>query len=197
MGNLQRIKQQDLNQPAFRMACWDIEATGLAATFGGLFCATIKVLGQPPKVFRIDEMPNYKKEPWNDNILAKKIRDELENNHLVIGYNSFNYDLPFLNSRLIFHRDKVVSPTVKHADLLAVSRYRMRLHSNSLESLLEHLKAENRKTKLEPDLWRRAAAGDKKALDEIVTHNIQDVVALEEAFLRLLPFIDIQFRLVR
>lgn len=195
MGKAQRLSQSDLR--GFKVACWDIEASGLAATFGGLYCATIKVDGQRPKTFRIDRSASYKEEPWDDRELAIRLRDEIEKCQVLVGYNSINYDLPFLNSRLIAHGERVVGPAVKHVDLLRVVRFRMRLHSNTLESLLQHIGAHNRKTKLEPELWRKAAAGHRYSMNQIVKHNIADVVSLEEAFYQLIPFLDIKFYLVR
>jgi uncharacterized protein YprB with RNaseH-like and TPR domain len=195
VGKPQRINLGDLKE--FRIGFWDIETSGLAATFAGMFCATVKVLGQPPATYRIDESPNYKAEPWDDKHLCIQVRDELEQCQIAVGYNSNVFDLPFLNSRLIKHKERVVSPIVKHVDLYLVARYRMKLHSARLESLLEHLGTKTRKTPLAPETWRHAAAGSKKALNEVVAHNIPDVVALEEAFLRLIPLMDVQFRLVR
>jgi len=196
MGSkLQRITPEVAS--GLRIAMWDLETSGLAATFGGLYTASMKVTGQPAQTVRIDQFKEYKKEPWDDKQVAKATRDMLESVHVLVGYNTFNFDIPFLNSRLVAHRLKVLSPQVKHVDLISVARHRLRLHSNRLESLLEHLGTQERKTPLEPDLWRRAAAGDTAAMDKIVEHNIKDVESLEEAFFRLLPFLDIQFRLIR
>lgn len=195
MAKPQRVNLGDLKE--FRIGFWDIETSGLAATFAGLFCATIKVLGQEPVTYRIDESPNYHAQPWDDKWLATQIRDELETLQIAIGYNNNMFDTPFLNSRLVKHKERVISPIVKHVDLYLVARYRMKLHSNRLESLIEHLGTSTRKTPLSPETWRRAASGEKESLDEIVKHNVPDVVALEEAFLRLIPFMDVQFRLVR
>ncbi len=195
MGKIQRINQGDLKE--FRIGFWDIESSGLAASFGGMFCATVKPLNGEPVTFRIDEGPKYVRAPWDDKWLVKKVRNELEQYQVVIGYNSIGFDLAFLNSRLVAHKERVLSPVVKHVDLWLVSRYRLRLHSNRLESLLEHLGTKVRKTPLRPEDWRRAAAGEKAAMDRIVKHNIPDVLSLEEAFLRLIPFLDVSFRLVR
>lgn len=196
----QAINRGDLKN--FRIGLWDLEASGLAATFGGLFCGTVKELNGSSVTFRIDESPTYKKEPWDDHDVAVKVRDELETYQLVIGYNSIGwggrgFDLPFLNSRLLRHRERILSPEVKHVDLYMVARNKLKLHSNRLEALLEHLGTRVRKTPLKPEDWRRASAGDKKAMDRIVSHNVPDVVALEECFLRMIPFLDVRFYIAR
>lgn len=196
MGSkIQRLREGETQ--GLKIAFWDLETSGLAATFGGLYTASMKVSGEEPQTVRIDDLKSYKKTPWDDREVCVKTRDMLETVHVLVGYNTFNFDIPFLNSRLVANSDKILSPTVKHVDLISVARHRLRLHSNRLESLLEHLGTSERKTPLEPELWRRAAAGDRAAMDKIVEHNIKDVTSLEEAFFRLLPFLDIQFRLVR
>lgn len=189
---VQRIGIDDL--PGFKIVTWDIEATGLQATFGQMLCAAVKPMGGDPKVFRIDE---YDGAHGEDRELAIACRDELEKAHIAISYNGIRYDLPFLNSRLLEYGERILSPLVRHIDVLMVARHRLRLHSNRLEALLDHLQATNRKTPLTPHLWRRAAAGDPKALEDIVEHNIADVYSLEEAFNKLIPFLDMQFRLIR
>lgn len=195
-----RINRGDLKN--FRVGFWDLEASGLKATFGGLYCGSVKELRGKTRTFRIDEGPGYSKHPWDDKWVCKKVRDELETYQVVVGYNSVGaynkgFDLPFLNSRLVFHKERIVSSEVKHVDLYLVTRNKLQLHSNRLEALLDYLGTKTRKTPLRPEDWRRAAAGEKRAMDRIVAHNIPDVVALEEAFLRLIPFLDIQFRLIR
>jgi len=194
-NKIQRIKEGETS--GLHIAMWDLETSGLAATFGGLYTASMKVTGQPVQTVRIDQFKEYKKTPWDDREVAKATRDMLESVHVLVGYNTFNFDIPFLNSRLVAHKLRVLSSQVKHVDLISVARHRLRLHSNRLESLLEHLGTSERKTPLEPELWRRAAAGDGQAMDKIVEHNQKDVTSLEEAFFRLLPFLDIQFRLIR
>ncbi len=194
-SKLQRIKEGEIQ--GLKIAMWDLETSGLAATFGGLYCSSMKITGEPVQTVRIDQFKEYKKTPWEDKEVARATRDMLEDVHVLVGYNVFNFDIPFLNSRLIAHKLKILSPLVKHVDLINVARHRLRLHSNRLESLLQHLGTSERKTPLEPELWRQAAAGNKEAMDKIVEHNQHDVTSLEEAFFRLLPFLDIQFRLVR
>lgn len=195
----QRVSQEDL--PAFKICTWDIEATGLQATFGEMLCAAIKPFGKETKVFRVDDTKSFKDarksgESWDDHELTVAVRDELAKYDIAVSYNGFNYDIPFINTRLIGHNESILLSTIKHVDLIGVSRRRLRLHSNRLEALLGHLQAETRKTPLEPELWRRAAKGERKALDQIVVHNIADVVSLEEAFRKLIPFLEIQFRLI-
>lgn len=203
MGKLQRITDKDvssaLNNEGFLFGVWDLETTSLNASFGHILCNSVVDLRKTfkPITRRIDKCKGYKTKHWDDSELCGQILEDLNKYDVLISYNGYNFDIPFLNSRLVANGQKMLSPRIKHIDLLQVTKHRMRLSSASLDSLLVHLQTEQRKTSLEPELWRRAVGGDKKALDQIVVHNVQDVVSLREAFYTLKQFIDIQFRLVR
>lgn len=192
---IQRINKDSIL--GWKTACWDLETTGLAATFGRILCASIKPLGGEVVTFRIDQDKNYDQHRGSDRWVVKAIRDELMKYNILVAYNTINFDLPFLQTRLLKHGLSFLPPLIKHVDPLHITRYRLRLHNNDLNSLLNHLRTRHKKTPLLADLWGDAAAGDKKALDKVVTHNIKDVEALEEAFQKLLPFIDLSFKLIR
>jgi len=193
---LQRIRQRDLRE-GFRIACWDLETSSLNGSYGRVLCGTIKEIGQPPLTLRCDKFPSFKKEPWNDEHLVASLRDELEKFNVVVSYNGENFDAPMLNTRLIKHGYQPISPAVKHADLIWVARKRMRLSSNSLATLLDTLGVPEQKMHVSPEVWNRAVAGSKHALDLIVERNISDVVALEQAFNKLTSLMDVKFSLIR
>jgi|SRR5579872_723596 len=204
MSKLQRITDDDVeaaldDDGGFRFGVWDIETTSLNASFGHMLMNSVVDLRKSfkPVLRRIDKTSTYKKEMWNDAELCKQVKEDLEKFDVLISYNGYNFDIPFLNSRLVFSGQKILDTRIKHVDLINVTRHRLRLSGGSLDALLTHLQTEQQKTKLEPENWRRAVGGDKKALDEIAIHNIQDVVSLREAFCHLKQFLDIQFRLVR
>jgi uncharacterized protein YprB with RNaseH-like and TPR domain len=181
-----------------RTCSWDIEATNLDADFGIILCSSIKPIGEDPIVMRLDETPGYNKRPWDDSLLARRIRDELEKYMVVIGWNHVGYDLPFVNSRLIKSDFKPIDASaICMVDMLWASRYRMRLHSNRLESVIEYLETKTQKTPLKGDLWIRAMAGDKAAMDKVVEHNIRDVESLEEVANKMSRFVKLQYKLVK
>jgi uncharacterized protein YprB with RNaseH-like and TPR domain len=192
----QRLTDGDLR--IMRTAGWDIEATNLDADMGIMLCSSIKPLGEKAITHRIDESPGYREKPWDDKWLAKKVRDELENYMVLLGWNHVGYDLPFLNTRLLAHGCKPLDVAgICMVDLLWASRYRLRLHSNRLDSVIQYLATKTQKTPLLGSLWIRAMAGDKKALDKVVEHNIHDVDALEEVSNRLSKFVKLQYRLIK
>jgi uncharacterized protein YprB with RNaseH-like and TPR domain len=192
---VQRVNPEKLL--GWKVGIWDLETTGLNASFGRILCGSVKQLGGPVTTIRADEAPSYKKTPWCDKWVCEELRDIINEYDIMIGYNSIRFDCPFLATRLLKHDLKPISSTIKHIDPLLVAKYRLRLSSNSLESLLTHLQTNTHKTPLVPDLWNRAVGGDISALDEIVKHNVADVKVLEEVFQKLLSFWDISFRLIR
>lgn len=197
MGKPQRLSASDVQDGGFRFCSWDLETSGLNASFGTILCGAIKPAGKPAEIYRVDQFSLYRKEPWNDMAVVEAIRTRLEDFHVAVSYNGFNFDLPMLNTRLVAQHKRVLSPVVKHVDLISVSRRRMRLSSNSLETLLDTMQAKERKTRLSPEVWKRAVRGEKRSLDAICRHCKADVVTLEEVFNRLIPFLDIQFRLIK
>jgi uncharacterized protein YprB with RNaseH-like and TPR domain len=185
------------NIVGWRVGVWDLETSGLYANFGRILCGSVKAFGGEIKTFRIDESPNYKNQPANDKWISSEIKNELEKYHFMIGYNSSRFDVPFLNSRLIRHKLKILSPLLKHIDPIYASRYRLRLPNNTLAALAQHVQAKNKKMQLDAEIWGEATVGDKKALDLLVKRNIQDVIVLEDIFENLLPFFEISWKLIR
>jgi len=192
----QRLTHEDLR--LMKTACWDIEATNLDADMGIMLCSSIKDIGGKVRTVRIDESPNYKEVPWDDKWLAMQVRDQLEEYMIIIGWNHIGYDLPFLNTRLIRHGLKPLDVSgICMVDALWASRYRLRLHSNRLDAVIQYLETKTQKTPLIGDLWIRAMAGDKKALDMVVKHNIKDVESLEQVAEKLSRFVKLQYKLIK
>ena len=196
VGKQHRVDRHDM--VLWPTCSWDLETTNLSADFAVLLCSTVKGLGRPPVTFRIDASPRYEKDRADDSYVVRKTVEELSKYVIDIGYNTQRFDLPFLYSRMLAHgMDTRVLRHLRHVDLIWAVRYRMRLRSARLEVAIEHLQAKEHKTPLVGRVWAKAAAGDRKAISEIVRHNVQDVKALEEIALKLAPLMDFKFFLVR
>lgn len=167
---------------------FDLETTNLNANYGRLLCGCVKPYGQDAKVFRCDMSPSYKKEPWNDRVVAMKIRDALEGSYQIYAYNSVMFDVKFLNTRLMKHGERVLQ-TPMHKDLLFTAKRAFALSDNRLATIEEFLNLAHQKTRLDPEIWVRATAGDTKSLDYIVDHCEKDCQVLEDLFEKLIPFI--------
>lgn len=124
--------------------------------------------------------------PTSDAALLSDLRDALEDADVLIGHNSDRFDLPWINTRLVFHGLPPL-PQIKTVDTLKIARSRFRFSSNRLDYLGQYLGV-GRKIKTEYDLWKQVLAGDAQALTKMVRYNKQDVLLLEKVYKRLRPF---------
>jgi uncharacterized protein YprB with RNaseH-like and TPR domain len=67
---------------------------------------------------------------------------------------------------------------MSHKDIYYQIRRLFKLHSNALASACEFFGIAG-KTRLKPEIWRKAQYGDEKSLKYILKHNIADVRILE------------------
>lgn len=168
-----------------KIAFWDLECSNLQADYGQLLCGCVLEYA-PEKTNGVGrmhtfELPDYKDKRWNDLPLALAIRDELESYDIVVGYNSIRFDQPFLNTRLEqWSARGLRSP--KHLDLMYTVRYKLRLHSSSLQAAQDALKLTVHKTRINPTDWVRAMGGDHTAYRRIIFHCKQDVRVLAELY---------------
>ena len=170
--------------PAF----FDLEMTNLHANYGRLICGCIRPYGGPTTIIRIDETVGGSAVVWDDRETAVALRDELEKNYQVYGYNTVMFDIKFLNSRLMKHGERVLR-TPLHKDLLFMAKKAFALSDNRLLTVQEFLGLDSKKTRLDPEMWIRASAGDSAAIDYVVEHCVADVAVLEEVFTYLAPYI--------
>lgn len=169
-----------------RVALWDLETSNLNADFGIILCGVVKEIGHQAKIFRIDETKTYKKEPWNDVEVVNAIYSELRQYDIMVGWNSSMFDLPFLNSRLLYHKlEAIPRRSIKHIDLLYRARVDLQLHDNKLGTVAEYLGVKIGKTAVDGVMWVKALTGDKNAMDYIVNHCVRDVIILEEVYDKL------------
>ena len=95
------------------------------------------------------------------------------------------FDLNFVNSRLLYHHLPMLPSDHPQIDTWRISRDELRLSSNRLNTIQEFLQTKVDKTPIQPEAWIRAMAGDRKAMETIAKHNYNDVLVLEEVYLRL------------
>lgn len=163
-----------------RIGFADFETTALDARFGQLLCGVVGAhnSADPEEpILRTYTLADYEDERWDDQALAKGLRDELERFDLIVTYNGARFDIPFLNTRLKRHRLRGVR-VARHKDLLYVMRGRFRLNSNRLEVVEEFVLGQRAKTRLDPEVWRKAIMGHEESYAYVVDHCQQDVAVL-------------------
>lgn len=171
-----------------RIVAWDLECSNLNANFGHLICGGMKDIGKGGVFVRsLTDYDDFKSTRPNDKRLAKELRDKLSEADVWVTWYGLRFDVPFLNTRLLYHGLDPLPP-IPHVDGWRVARYQMRLNSNRLETVSNFLGIAE-KTPLKGPTWEYASAGDEASIRYVIKHCKQDVIVLEQAYQRLLPFI--------
>ena len=162
----------------------DIEASNLNANFGYMLCFGYKWLGdKKAQVISITDFPKFQTDPTNDKYVTKAAAKVLTEADMWVGWYSSRYDIPFVQTRLVYHKLPLLPP-VQHCDAWRIAKYKMKLNSNRLASVSSFLGVEE-KTPLSGPIWVRGAAGHKPSVRYIVEHCRQDVEVLEQSYMRI------------
>ena len=173
-----------------RTILWDIEATNLRANFGFMLCVGWKVVGEKKiHIESIMDFPRYfKKDPTDDEQLAKVAHTVLSNADEWVTWYGKKFDVPYVNSRLLYHKHDLLPPGIKHIDGWWVSKYKLLLHSNRMAAVAQFL-GKSVKTHFGGPTWIKAAAGNRKAIKYVEDHCYKDIIELENVYKRILPLI--------
>jgi uncharacterized protein YprB with RNaseH-like and TPR domain len=168
---------------------WDIEASNLAADFGIVLCVGFKEVGVgKPEVLNIlnyagkDLIAKEKK-------LLKDVSAKLLTADVWLYHFGMYYDLPFINTRLLYHNLPILPPNFSAIDTWKISRNRLKLRNNRLITISEFMGTEDEKNAIKPEQWIRALGGHSPSMDYIVEHCRRDVLVLEEVYNRLRPLV--------
>lgn len=167
-----------------KIVCFDIETSNLDGDYGYILCAAIKPLGEPAKVLRISDYELHKTQPWNDRLLVRDIKQELERADVWVSYYGKRFDQPMINARLLASGAKPLSEVIPHIDLYYVARRVLRISSKRLGNVAELLKIQP-KMPVPRAIWVRAQAGHAPSIAYLSRRCRRDVETLEQAYLKL------------
>lgn len=168
-----------------RMVFFDIESTNLKASFGLTLCVGyMEMNDEEPKVPSLLDFERAKRDHRFDRDLLAHVSQELAKADCWVTYNGINFDLPFLQTRLLKHGLQPLPP-VPHVDLYYLVKHKLRLHRSSLATVTEFYDLDHRKTNINFDDWFDATMGCKSAMKQVVEHCKLDVLVLREAYLKL------------
>jgi len=178
-----------------KILAWDLETSHLNANGGFIICASIVDVEKPTKIYRslrIDDYKGWQKDPWHDRDLVLDLVDDLSGADTWITYYGKRFDVPFLNTRILYWRSRGVRvdhlENVPHIDLYDTAKRRLRLHSNRLQSVSDLL-GNGDKTPLELPVWLKAAGGHKKSIDYVDKHCQEDARILAKNYIALRPLV--------
>lgn len=124
----------------------------------------------------------------NESALVRRLHEVLSDADILVAHNGDSFDMKKANAKFIEYGLKPPTPSLT-IDTKKVARRHFAFNSNSLDALGELLGV-GRKVKTGGfDLWLDCMAGKQKAWDSMARYNKQDVVLLEEVYLKLRPWI--------
>lgn len=170
-----------------RVILWDLEFMHLNwdASVGVIFCMGWKVLGE--RTTHLESILDFPgKDMLDDSNLCKRISSILSEADMWVTQNGIKCDVPFLQTRLALNNLPVLMP-VAHKDILYTTRFKLKLRGNSLQNVQQVFGLAEKKLPVQLYEWLKALIGNRKSLNMIQKHCIQDVKVLELAYQRLLP----------
>ncbi len=169
----------------------DIEASNLSADFGIVLTFGSKIVGEG-KVSVLNIL-DYQDESGDlikaEKRLLKDISKVMLEADVWLGHYACWYDIPFLNTRLLYHRLPILPPNHALIDTWKIARNRLKLRNNRLATISGFLKTLDEKNAIQPEQWIRALGGHRQSMNYIVDHNRRDVLVLEEVYMLLRPLI--------
>lgn len=187
-----------------KIYCWDLETGYNVVRLFQLFnkyinfnaiqqeryiiCGSIKELNKNTiqSVSLLDNASAFKKDPTNDRHVCVALRNLLKDADALIGHNADNFDIKFLNTRMLFHGLPPLPPVVQ-IDTLKIAKHKFRFNSNRLD-YIARLLGVGKKYKVTEELWARCLGGDSAAVREMVKYNRVDVAILEKVYNKLSPY---------
>lgn len=162
----------------------DIEASNLKANFGIIlsYCIKEENGGIIKNVITPEELANG----TFDKRLVKELCRDLREFDRVVTYYGSGFDLPFIRTRAIFHKeDFPVYGEIKHTDLYMIVKKKLNLHSKRLGVACDFFGIAAKEHPLKPDVWLSCLSGNKKALAFVLKHNEEDVISTEDLYHRI------------
>lgn len=161
------------------IAYLDIEASDLAANWGMMLSWCLKYRDNDEiKVGAITKKEIFDYE--FDKRILDELMEELKNVDIVVTYYGTGFDIPFLRTRAIYYDlDFPAFGSIYHWDLYYKVKSKIKTHRKSLEVVTKFFGIEG-KTHLEPEMLFLAQYGDEEAMKQLIHHNEEDVIILEE-----------------
>jgi hypothetical protein len=122
----------------------------------------------------------------NDARITYSLLALLNKADVVIAHNGMGFDIPKINSRAIVNGFAPPSP-YQQIDTLQIARKQFGFSSNKLDALATVFGMPG-KIKTDFKLWVDCVNGVQAAINQMETYNRQDVIVLEEVYLRLRPW---------
>lgn len=119
--------------------------------------------------------------------LIDKLHNVMSSADIIVAQNGDNFDVKMANAEFIQY-GLTPTPPYKTVDTLKIARSKFKFNSNRLDDIGARLQL-GRKVKTGGfDLWLGCLRGEKASWDKMLEYNKQDVVLLEQIYLKLRPW---------
>jgi len=126
-----------------------------------------------------------------DAVTLRKVWKLLDQADIVVAHNGRGFDIPVLNARFLHAGIPPPSP-YRVFDTLVTAKKVFGFTSNKLEYLANFLGCKVRKRVQREfsgfELWKACLARNRRAWKEMRLYNIDDILTLEEVYLKLRPW---------
>jgi len=124
----------------------------------------------------------------DDSRIVKSMWELFNEADIVVAHNAKKFDIKKLNSRFLIHEYGPPLP-YQVIDTLIHARKRFAMISNKLDWLARELGLEGKLSHRGVKRWDDCVKGNQQALDDMSKYNDQDVLVLEEVYLKMRPWI--------
>lgn len=176
-----------------KVLLWDIEAADLNADYGHILCIGYKWLGSNTTYVisrtEEDDWPTAGKNLWDDRRIIREFLPVMAQADNQVTWYGKKFDEPYVRARMMYWGFKNDFPPIFHTDLYYTARFEMKLSNNRLATVGNFLKLEEGKMHMPVTDWKHAAMGDRAKMLKTERRCGSDVVLLEEAYVKMRPFI--------
>jgi hypothetical protein len=124
----------------------------------------------------------------DDRAVLPSLHAAMNDADIIIAHNAQAFDIPKIYGRFLINQFPPITP-FKVVDTLLVARKHFSLSSNTLDEVARVTGCQ-RKIHTDYDLWYNSAVhGDEEAINNLFQYCKQDIVVLEEVYLKLRPWI--------
>lgn len=139
-------------------------------------------------VVSLPDFPLYAKEPDNDREVVKRLQELFTEADVVIAHNGNSFDQKKSQARMMVHGLAPPTP-YRQIDTKVVARRYANFNSNKLGDLGEILGLGSKGETGGFQTWLGCMSGVKASWNKMKKYNRQDVVLLEQIYLKLRPWI--------
>ena len=143
---------------------------------------SVKYLGSDRIIYGALNYSEVKAE--NDFRIVSELYDLLNDADIIVAHNGKQFDIKVINARLIFNGFPPPTP-YKVVDTLLIARRAFKFPSNKLDFICPYLNLDHKIHTEGFKLWKGYMQGDVESMEKMIEYNHQDVMILEQLYMKL------------